>query len=151
MIPTREALREDTIRLIHDVIKNDDDPSGLDDATIHRITMGLTDPIARDRAMAFIYPCELNNARILWHHAIARCETTGYTGYTPALHTLAAWGHFVAGERHGAAIAVHAALAIDASYVMARLLHSFLDDGLDPDHLMFLVLEERDKHPEGQS
>ncbi|MFC4889157.1 DUF4192 family protein [Streptomyces beijiangensis] len=153
MTTTIERTREKTLRQIRRILASHRDPSAFNDDELHRIATGLADAEARDRAFALIYPTELAKARALWDHVARRCTSTGYTPYTPPVHTLRAWTHWIAGDHRTARKAVHEALAFDPDYRLALLLSRAFDR---PDaqktvtDVVRRVLEVRDQHPEGR-
>ncbi|MFE7395156.1 DUF4192 family protein [Streptomyces sp. NPDC057557] len=145
------AVRDSILKLIHDAITRDNDPSTLDHNTVNHITIGLGDKLARDRAMAFIYPAELAPALALWNHAAKVGEEWGIRMYTAPLHTLRSWTYWVSGDHLNACRAIHAALAIDTSYELAKALHQIMaHEETVPACLMQTVIEQRHLYPEGR-
>lgn len=145
------SVRDSTLKLIYDAVTSDRDPSTLDRDTIHLIAIGLQDPLARDRAMALIYPGEIAPALALWNHAVRVCDERGHRMYTAPLHTLRSWAYWTSGDHLNACRAVHSALAVDPTYKLAVMFHLALAlDEEVPACLMRTAIEERRLHPEGR-
>lgn len=110
--------------------RGDDELITADEAA--RVILGLQDRETRDRAAAWMEGDEAAPALRLWRALARRC-VPAYCEFAAAPLTLAGWVAWSGGDRLEAREAFAMALAADADYLFAALLHRACNEGLDPE------------------
>ena len=118
----------------------DDGLLSADDAA--RLILGLQDRPARDRAAEWMEGEDAEPALRLWRAVARRCAGS-YAEHAAAPLTLAGWVAWSLGDDPSARVALACALAADADYVFAQLLHRACNEGLDPEPLRQCMRQER--------
>jgi hypothetical protein len=168
----REEVREQTLRLAHEMLKRFDGPSTVAEAPVRTsvvervrglgtaerdaaddalvdpdeaaaLILGLQDRDTRDRAAEWMEGAEGAAALRLWRVLARRCVAP-YDEHAAAPLTLAGWAAWSTGDEPAARVALGLALDADPDYVFARLLHQACNEGLDPESLRSCLRHERE-------
>jgi hypothetical protein len=122
--------------------RRDDKLLGDDEAAV--MILGLQDRQARDRAAEWTDPVQADAALRLWRALARRCAGP-YADHAAAPLTLAGWVAWSSGDEAEARVAVRMALDLEPHYTFARLLHSSVNQGLDPEVLRRCLRQESRK------
>lgn len=120
--------------------RRDDKLLGDDEAAA--IILGLQDKEARDRAAEWMEPAQADAALRLWRALARRCAGP-YNEHAAAPLTLAGWVAWSSGDEAEARVALGLALDLEPHYSFARLLHTSVNEGLDPELLRRSLRQER--------
>lgn len=120
--------------------RRDDKLLGDDEAA--SIILGLQDKEARDRVAEWMEPEHADAALRLWRALARRCAGP-YNEHAAAPLTLAGWVAWSCGDEAEARVALTMALDLEPQYTFARLLHTSVNAGLDPELLRRTLRQER--------
>ncbi len=120
--------------------RRDDKLLGDDDAAA--IILGIQDRDARDRAAEWMEPAQADAALRLWRALARRCPAP-YADHAAAPLTLAGWVAWSSGDETEARVALRMALDLEPHYSFARLLHTSVNEGIDPEVLRRCLRQER--------
>ncbi|SEG05460.1 protein of unknown function [Actinacidiphila yanglinensis] len=120
------------------------DDALLADDEAATMILGLQDKAARDRAAEWADPGQADAAVRLWRALARRCSGP-YQEHAVAPLTLAGWVAWSTGDESEARIALGMALHLDPHYTFARLLHTSVNEGLDPELVRCSLRKERRK------
>jgi Domain of unknown function (DUF4192) len=120
----------------------DDQLLGDDEAAV--MILGLQDRQARDRAAEWTEPVQADAALRLWRALARRCAGP-YADHAAAPLALAGWVAWSSGDEAEARVALRMALDLEPHYTFAQLLHSSVNQGLDPEVLRRCLRQERRK------
>ncbi|MFF8314787.1 DUF4192 domain-containing protein [Streptomyces lydicus] len=118
------------------------DDALITDAEAADLILGLQDRCTRDRAAEWMDGSAAAPALRLWRALARRCAG-GYAEHAVAPLTLAAWVCWSTDDGPSARIALSYALSMDPEYTFAQLLHSAINEGLDPEPLRRCLREQR--------
>jgi hypothetical protein len=124
------------------------DDSLLTDAEAAAIILGLQDRTARDRAAEWMEPGQADAALRLWRALARRCAGP-YAEHAAAPLSLAGWVAWSSGDETEARVALRMALDLEPQYTFARLLHTSVCEGLDPELLRSCLRHERRERVRG--
>ena len=99
-----------------------------------QVVLGLQDRETRDRAAEWMEGPDAQYVVRLWRALARRC-VRAYVGHAAVPLTLAGWVSWSMGDGAQARVALVKALDADPSYLLARLRHEAVNDGLDPELL----------------
>ncbi|MEN2416653.1 DUF4192 domain-containing protein [Streptomyces rimosus] len=153
---TAACVRAETLVHAQELIRRfrEDPPTGsrrardacddalLTDGEAARLIVGLQDRIARDRAAEWMEGLDAEPALRLWQALSRRC-VGGYTEYAVAPLSLAGWVAWATGDQPSARVALGRALTFDPECLFAQLLHSGINQGLDPETLRRCLRDEQ--------
>jgi len=122
--------------------RRDDRLLGDDEAAV--IILGLQDRLARDRVAEWVEPAQADAALRLWRALARRCAGP-YADHAAAPLTLAGWVAWSSGDEAEARVALRLALDLEPRYTFARLLHTSVNEGIDPELLRRCLRQERRK------
>jgi hypothetical protein len=126
------------------------DDALLEDGEAAAVILGLQDKAARDRAAEWAEPGQADAAVRLWRALARRCAGP-YQEHAVAPLTLAGWVAWSTGDETEARVALRMALDLDPNYTFARLLHTSVNEGLDPELLRCSLRQERRKRVLGRA
>jgi hypothetical protein len=124
--------RQRTLALIDTALQDLRTGKPIPDEIAARITLGLNDNRARDRALSHGPDENLPYERHLWATLARRCVPP-YSAMAPSLLTLFAWVTWRQDDTVTARHALREALEIDRSYTLAQLLHTAINQGSPAD------------------
>ncbi|KAA6213552.1 DUF4192 domain-containing protein [Streptomyces albofaciens JCM 4342] len=153
---TAASVRAETVEHARELVRRfrEDPPTGsrrardacddalLTDGEAARLIVGLQDRVARDRAAEWMEGPDAEPALRLWQALSRRC-VGGYAEYAVAPLSLAGWVAWATGDQPSARVALGRALTLDPECLFAQLLHSGINQGLDPETLRHCLREER--------
>ncbi|MEV5597928.1 DUF4192 domain-containing protein [Streptomyces sp. NPDC052496] len=159
---TAAPMRAETLARARELVRRfrEDPPKGsrrardacddalLTDAEAARLIIGLQDRVARDRAAEWMEGPDAEPSLRLWQALSRRC-VGGYAEYAVAPLALAGWVAWATGDQPSARIALGRALSLDPECLFAQLLHSGINQGLDPEALRRCLREEQDERAGG--
>jgi hypothetical protein len=136
-----ERLR--VARRFDDPVRGDARDDGLlGDGEAAAIVLGLQDRRTRDRAAEWVGPADADAALRLWRALARRCRGA-YAEHAVPLLSLAGWVSWSTGDGIEARVALRMALDREPRYTFARLLHTSVNEGLDPELLRRCLRRER--------
>lgn len=136
---------------LDDVVRSDERDDGLlADGEAATVILGLQDKVTRDRAAEWAEPGQADAAVRLWRALARRCVEPYQEHAVPPL-TLAGWVAWSTGDEAEARVALRMALDLDPNYTFARLLHTSVNEGLDPELLRRSLRQERRKRVLGRA
>ncbi|MBM9507205.1 DUF4192 domain-containing protein [Actinacidiphila acididurans] len=106
------------------------------------IILGLQDKQARDRVAEWMEPGQADAALRLWRALARRCPGP-YGEHAAAPLSLAGWVAWSSGDEAEARVALAMALDLEPDYGFARLLHTSVNEGLDPELLRRSLRHDR--------
>jgi hypothetical protein len=135
-----------------------DDPARADprddellaDGEAAALILGLQDKAARDRAAEWVEPLQADAAVRLWRALARRCAGP-YQDHAVAPLALAGWVAWSTGDDTEARVALRMAVDLDPNYTFARLLHTSVNEGLDPELVRCSLRQERRKRVLGRA
>ncbi|WP_329364008.1 DUF4192 domain-containing protein [Streptomyces sp. NBC_00669] len=144
-----ERLR--AVPRLDDAVRSDEqDDALLADDEAATVILGLQDKAARDRAAEWAEPGQADAAVRLWRALARRCVGP-YQEHAVAPLTLTGWVAWSTGDEAEARVALRMALDLDPNYTFARLLHTSVNEGLDPELLRRTLRQERRKRVLGRA
>ncbi len=128
---------------IDDAVRGDRrDDKLLRDDEAAVVILGLQDIRTRDRAAEWMDTVLADAALRLWRALARRCAGP-YADHAAAPLALAGWVAYASGDEAEARVALRLALDLEPGYTFARLLHSALNEGIDPEVLRRTLRGER--------
>ncbi|WP_202236664.1 DUF4192 domain-containing protein [Actinacidiphila reveromycinica] len=130
---------------LDDATRADEQDDGLlGDDEAAALILGIQDKATRDRAAEWAEPGQADAAVRLWRALARRCVGP-YQEHAVTPLTLAGWVTWSTGDETEARVALRMALDLDPGYTFARLLHTSVNEGLDPELLRRTLRQERRK------
>ncbi|WP_435176890.1 DUF4192 domain-containing protein [Actinacidiphila sp. bgisy145] len=129
---------------------DEQDDALLDEDEAAVMILGLQDKAVRDRAAEWAEPGQADAAVRLWRALARRCVGP-YQDHAATPLTLAGWVAWSTGDETEARVALRMALDLDPDYTFARLLHTSVNEGLDPELLRRSMRQERRKRVLGRA